>query len=170
MKSRLYFAYGSNMDRLQMADRCPNSTFVSPAMLTDYRYKIDASGFATILTETDANVWGLIWQLTPACEATLDQYEGVDKGIYQKEMIEVKVEHEFYSCLVYILAYQQAFADRKNLPYLDYQEWIVQAAKESAFPSSYQQELDSWLPDPVRFPPEVWRAELAKQRASRSFY
>ena len=63
MKNRLYFAYGSNMDRLQMADRCPDSTLVSPAILTDYRYKIDASGFATILAETGANVWGLIWYL-----------------------------------------------------------------------------------------------------------
>ena len=37
MKTYLYFAYGSNLNVLQMAQRCPDSVGISPAVLSDYK-------------------------------------------------------------------------------------------------------------------------------------
>jgi len=44
---KLYFAYGSNMDKDQMANRCPESNFAGTALLKDYRFIINRRGIPT---------------------------------------------------------------------------------------------------------------------------
>ena len=36
---KIYFAYGSNLNRTQMKQRCPNAQFLSVGFLKDYRLK-----------------------------------------------------------------------------------------------------------------------------------
>lgn len=170
MSKRLYFAYGSNMDRRQMAQRCPAASLISTGWSSNYGYKIDGRGFATIVEQEKSRVWGVVWRLTEACEMALDRYEGVSKGIYGKEMITVEAQSTPQSCLVYISAYRQALKTRPNLPNLGYQERIVAAAKEFDFPADYREELSAWLPDPEKFPVENWAVELQKQRATVGYY
>ena len=52
--------------------------------LAGWRLIINHRGVATLVPEPGARVPGLIWRLTPACEAALDRHEGVAKGVYRK--------------------------------------------------------------------------------------
>jgi hypothetical protein len=63
----------------QMAARCPGlaRTVVE---LAEWRLIINHRGIVTLVPEPRARVPGLIWRLTPACEAALDRHEGVAKG------------------------------------------------------------------------------------------
>lgn len=47
-KRRLYFGYGSNLWREQMALRCPDSQFLGMACLRGYRWMINERGYANV--------------------------------------------------------------------------------------------------------------------------
>lgn len=51
MEENLYFAYGSNLDLAQMAQRCPDAEIVGPVRLENYELRFRGSGFATVATE-----------------------------------------------------------------------------------------------------------------------
>ena len=76
----LYFAYGSNINLDQMAYRCPDARVIGPVVLEGYRlaFRGNASGngVATVVPHKGGKVHGLLWEITPACEQTLDRYEG----------------------------------------------------------------------------------------------
>lgn len=79
---RYYFAYGSNLDPDQMADRLPDSEPVGSATLRDYR--LDFGGHSPHWDGAPATVWpidgesvrGFVYQLTDEAVAILDSYEG----------------------------------------------------------------------------------------------
>lgn len=87
MTERLYFAYGSNINLNQMAVRCPAAQVVGPAVLDGYellfRGNRRGTGVATIEPLHGSQVHGLLWNLTPACEQSLDIYEGYPR-LYEK--------------------------------------------------------------------------------------
>ena len=76
MEENLYFAYGSNLDLEQMAQRCPDAKIVGPVRLENYELRFRGSGFATVAPRKGSVVYGLVWKLTPQCEQSLDRYEG----------------------------------------------------------------------------------------------
>ncbi|KAK4233288.1 hypothetical protein C8A03DRAFT_19607, partial [Achaetomium macrosporum] len=104
----LYFAFGSNLWKEQMARRCPNSPFVGIGRLRGYEWFINARRFANIApigalpssrqgnpgnpdiqsADYDSEVWGLVYELSPSDEAQLDRNEGVPRA-YQKQMVKV---------------------------------------------------------------------------------
>ena len=92
MMERLYFAYGSNINLEQMADRCPAAEVVGTAVLDGYEllFRGNRSGYgvATIEPQPGKQVHGLLWKLTPECEQSLDFYEGYPR-LYGKEDITV---------------------------------------------------------------------------------
>ena len=79
-----YFAYGSNLDLLQMQLRCPDAQFVSTARLDGYRICFPRKSFvrdcAVISIEPEAGeqVWGALYELDPADLKRLDEREGFD--------------------------------------------------------------------------------------------
>ncbi|KAI0975227.1 hypothetical protein F4678DRAFT_419675 [Xylaria arbuscula] len=100
LPERLYFAYGSNLSTTQMQQRCPQSTAIGLARLTDWTWIINQRGYANIVlerpltadekgtksitsdghdpsTDPGAEVYGLVYRLHPDDEPTLDRYEGV---------------------------------------------------------------------------------------------
>ncbi len=98
-----YFAYGSNMDKEQMAYRCPNADFVGIGEVKAYRFAIDAAGVATIIPAQSTSVEGAVWLLTDSDIANLDIYEGVKQRCYRKEYINVELANgESIKALVYI--------------------------------------------------------------------
>mgnify|MGYP005770730025 CR=1 FL=1 len=93
MEKKLYFAYGSNINLEQMALRCPAAQIVGPVVLENYellfRGNARGNGVATIAPKTGSQVYGLLWRITPACEQSLDFYEGYPR-LYQKEPVTVQ--------------------------------------------------------------------------------
>ena len=72
----LYFAYGSNLDHLQMKRRCKDSIFVKKIILKDFmltfRSKYRA---ADIERKKNSNVPGALFEISKSDEKKLDVYE-----------------------------------------------------------------------------------------------
>lgn len=81
-KKMLYFAYGSNLDVLQMQSRCPESTPVGSAYFPNW--KLVFRGVADIVPEEGAMLPVGIWEVTDKCLQSLDIYEGVKSGLYRR--------------------------------------------------------------------------------------
>ena len=78
----LYLAYGSNMNVGQMAHRCPNATPLGGFYLPDYRLVF--RGVADIDRSEGDAVPVALWKVTEECLASLDIYEGVESGLYER--------------------------------------------------------------------------------------
>lgn len=83
--TKLYLAYGSNMNRAQMARRCPKAKALRAITIDDARLVF--RGVADIEYHKGASVPVVLWEITAECERSLDRYEGVAGGVYEKRMI-----------------------------------------------------------------------------------
>ncbi|KAJ7745009.1 Butirosin biosynthesis, BtrG-like protein [Mycena maculata] len=85
----LYFGYGSNLWKHQMAFRCPENKFVGTARLPDWRWIINKRGYANVVPSKGDQVWAFLYELSPSDEVNLDGYEGVP-DCYVKQTIPVE--------------------------------------------------------------------------------
>ena len=135
-----YFAYGSNMDVAQMDDRCPGAPVQANAKLNDFRFVINSRGVASIVDAPGSVVHGVLWEISPADERTLDRYEGLRKGLYSKTTVTVETGVGIVDdVLTYTATDSNAGPSRSG-----YQEKIVAAARSHELPSGYIEELEGW--------------------------
>ena len=92
-----YLAYGSNLNREQMAFRCPDATPVGSAEIQDWQLAF-RRGYLTIEPAEGSAVPVGIWEISEQDEKSLDRYEGFPR-FYRKEYIEAGG----LPCLVYIM-------------------------------------------------------------------
>ena len=79
--TKLYLAYGSNMNKAQMRRRCPAAKPVRAIVVDDARLVF--RGVADIEFCAGATVPMVLWEITEACERELDRFEGVASGVYE---------------------------------------------------------------------------------------
>ena len=138
----LYFAYGSNMDRAAMAQRCPGSKPLGPARLMRHRFALIAEGYATIVADPGAVAHGVLWDIALADMRALDAYEDIARGLYRKIVQPVLRQGGGSArALVYV---GRAAAGAKPLP--GYLEGVIAAARGWDLPERYIQELERLLP------------------------
>jgi cation transport regulator ChaC len=143
MQQTLYFAYGSNLDRTQMTERCPSATEKSKAVIPGYRFIINSRGVASVVVDESALAEGLLWNLTKNDEERLDRYEGVSNGHYEKHWLDVILPNEVQTkALVYIATISDIGKPRPG-----YLEKIIDAAKCLEMSSSYIEHLQRWHRD-----------------------
>ncbi|MFC2002483.1 gamma-glutamylcyclotransferase family protein [Chloroflexota bacterium] len=76
-----YFAYGSNLDKKQMLERCPDSKPMFIATLPNYQVVFAGwsrkwrGGVASIKAFRGVKVLGAIYEVTEECLRRLDKYE-----------------------------------------------------------------------------------------------
>lgn len=99
-ETRLYIAYGSNLNLPQMARRCPTATVAGKSEMKGYELLF--RGVATVEPKADGSVPVLLWNIKPMDEAALDRYEGWPH-LYRKEMVDVELEGETVSAMVYVM-------------------------------------------------------------------
>ena len=99
MKTRLYFAYGMNTNRDEMALRCPTAVPMGKAILQGYRFEFKS--FATIVPDADSSVEGVLWTITDRDEQALDVLEGYPE-FYDKRHVKVSQDIE-YIAMTYIM-------------------------------------------------------------------
>jgi gamma-glutamylcyclotransferase len=87
--SRLYFAYGANLNRESMSWRCPRAQPLRAVYLRDWQ--LTFATHATIQPRIGAQVAGALWQITPECESSLDAFEGYPV-YYDKQYIDIDGE------------------------------------------------------------------------------
>ena len=81
-----YIAYGSNMMRRQMADRCPDAKLIGMGYLTGARLEFYLHATVEKTGNSRDRVPVAVWEISGADEASLDLYEGVRGGYYTKEV------------------------------------------------------------------------------------
>jgi gamma-glutamylcyclotransferase (GGCT)/AIG2-like uncharacterized protein YtfP len=137
----LYFAYGANMDPVQMAGRCPGARQLGVAMLVGHAFGIGKAGYGTALPSAGEVVHGVLWALERDDEASLDRFEGVGDGLYTKRRVRVlKPDGEVTEAMMYY-----AVDPTPGAPTPGYLERIVEVAESLGFPPDYIAALGSRL-------------------------
>jgi hypothetical protein len=138
----VYFAYGANMDPVHMAEQCPGAARLGPAILRDHAFGIAAGHYATVRRRAGSAVYGVLWQLTPADEAALDEFEGVATGFYRKDTLPVEqADRTVVDAMLY-----RPIDDAPGTASRRYLERILEVAAMLELPPSYQAELASFRP------------------------
>ena len=138
MKEKLYIAYGSNLDRRQMARRCPTAEVVCSGMLYGHELLFRGSQFgavATVEPKPGACVPVLVWKIKPSDERALDLYEGYPH-LYEKESVAVR-DHAGRQLTV--MAYVMTDGDRWRSPALPseyYYQGIREGYRQNGLPLS----------------------------------
>lgn len=103
-KTKVYGAYGSNMNLDQMSHRCPKARVIGVGTLKDYKltFRGKYKGFANVEQCKDRLVPIVLWEITEECETSLDIYEGFPNH-YIKEQVEVIVDEKPIKTMVYIM-------------------------------------------------------------------
>ena len=132
MERPLYFAYGSNINLDQMRYRCPDASVYRQAVLDNYDLRFRGSGVATVEPKEGACVYGLLWELTDKCEASLDRYEGYPR-LYIKQTLEVRT---FDGRRVPVMAYimNPELHLKPSLPPRDYYLGIKTGYEQNGLP------------------------------------
>lgn len=135
-KRNLYFAYGSNMNQIQMKKRCPESSLLGKATVSGYSFGLDEHRVATIHKNSKKYIEGLVYEISENDEKSLDRYEGVSSGCYRKEYLEIP-EYPDSKVLVYIsnrkLLYEKVCSS--------YLEDIILQAEINDFSSTYKRQI-----------------------------
>lgn len=134
--SKLYVAYGSNLNRAQMRFRCPTAQFVGVGTLENYELQFKGSphgAHATIEPKEGASVPVGVWMIQKKDESRLDLYEGYHpKGYcyYDKERISVKMDSgKSLTGMVYIMDKQMDF----GIPTKSYYDIVRQGYIDCGF-------------------------------------
>lgn len=92
----LYFAYGSNLNKREMRQRCPSSKYIGTAMLKDWQLMFRY--FLTIEPKEGMKVPIGVWEVSEKDIKSLDKYEGYP-SLYKKE----KMTIGNYTGFIYIM-------------------------------------------------------------------
>ena len=153
--SKLYLAYGSNLNKSQMRYRCPGARPLGKLMLQDACLVF--RGVADVMYQPGATVPVGVWRIDDYSERALDRYEGVSNGFYVKEYVELSNGQK---ALIYLMQ-----AEGVMPPSEYYARALVEGYKDFGLPLSYLEAAikQSWeRKDPC---PQT-QARRAKQRVS----
>lgn len=111
--AKLYVAYGSNLNKEQMAHRCPTAEFVGTGVIENYELQFRGSlhnAHATIVPKEGSSVPVGLWQVQKLDERRLDVYEGYP-SYYFKQDIPVQMEDKTVTGMVYIMDQRMDFGN-----------------------------------------------------------
>jgi gamma-glutamylcyclotransferase (GGCT)/AIG2-like uncharacterized protein YtfP len=141
MSRILYFAYGSNMNRAQMARRCPSARPLGRARLAEHAFRITSDGVANVVPAPGRHVLGVLWSCAASDMAALDVFEGVAEGWYRRAWLPVAAGTGAHHAVVYVGRTIAPGAPRPG--YLDLT--VIPGAREFGLPEWYLAQLSRWL-------------------------
>jgi len=132
-----YFAYGSNMNAAQMTERCPDSKYIFKARLPNFRLdfttysRTRGGGAADVVPDGEAEVWGLVYELTEGDLKRMDKREGPN---YRRSPMQLDAgKHGDMTAWVYEVINKQPF----EAPTVAYRQLLIDAAIKHQFPQAY---------------------------------
>ena len=142
------FAYGSNLDLIQMKERCPSSKIISKGSLANYRLDFNryssgwGGGVADVIPVKGSEVWGLVFELSDTDMDSLDFYEGCYKdrpSLYERSKVVINTpKGPIPDVWLYTVVEKQKF----EAPTAKYLGIIKKAAARWNFPNVYQRILE----------------------------
>ncbi|MDR3557847.1 MAG: gamma-glutamylcyclotransferase [Syntrophobacteraceae bacterium] len=142
-----HFAYGPNMNALQIGRLCSKPKVVTIARLPDYR--VGFFGYSpvwdgaqeSVVREPGHDVWGVVYKLSPSDKESLDASQDVrmdGNGNYFHYPARVDgVDGRTYT----VLFYKKDILGKPEKPSRPYLDIIVSGAEEKQLPAEYVQEL-----------------------------
>ncbi len=103
--SKLYVAYGSNLNKEQMARRCPTAKIYGTGFLNNWEliYRGSKTGaYATIRRKKGSKLPVAVWKIEDIDERNLDIYEGYPK-LYFKRNVMVSLPAGLKKAMVYVM-------------------------------------------------------------------
>jgi gamma-glutamylcyclotransferase len=156
-QTRLYFAYGLNLNLAEMRKKCPSAQVLGPAKLPGYQLGFYGhssvwDGATESVTSHPTNeVWGVLYQLSAAAWDTLDGYEDArfdGTGAYFHYPVEVEAANE---AVIPATIYEKAVLREPQLPSSEYLSLICQGAKEQGLPENYIALLEDIASKPASY-------------------
>jgi len=148
-----YFAYGSNLDYVQLRARCPSAQYVCRAVLRDHvlaftRPSLSRNcGVADVVQQQGRNVWGVIYLLEDRDLSALDAEEGYqpdrdrDRNAYiRQDHVRVAAENDTKQAMRVSL-YTAVKRPNPPRPSDAYMRQIIDGAKFWKLPITYIEEL-----------------------------
>ena len=137
---KYYFAYGSNLNLIQMKKRCPDFKKIGSSILDDYKllfrkHHKNGNAYLTIEKAKDKVVPIGIYEISEKDEATLDKREGIKEHCYKKEYLECDFNGNKIKGLVYIME-----NTAKAVPPQEYYEKVKQGYYDFNFDICYLEE------------------------------
>ena len=123
-RATLYFAYGSNLNKRQMLERCPDATAVRGYELLGWKLLFRRT--ADIVPAFGSTVLGGLYRITSADGLALDRYEGVRRGRYRREYFQVGGQP--------VLTYVMNNSNPEEAPSAQYFELIEQGYRDWQWP------------------------------------
>jgi hypothetical protein len=145
-KRHRYFAYGSNLDPVQMEERCPDAAAIGAALLPGHRLAFTRSskkrqcGVADVVVCELAETWGVMFAITDTDLAKLDRSEGynrvTDSGSYlwRPKQVRLQGSSEFTAVFTYIVETRES---PEPLPSRAYLGQIMSGARHWKLPGAY---------------------------------
>ena len=138
----MYAAYGSNLDPERMTLRAPHSPLQGSGWLMGWRLTFGGEdhgwegAIATVAESPGSQVYVTLYEVTSSDEKTLDQWEGVDIGLFHKVRVRVHTLDGEVLAWIYVLnAYEG------GLPSARYLGLVADAAEAGGAPDDYVTEL-----------------------------
>jgi gamma-glutamylcyclotransferase len=135
-----YFAYGSNMDARQMAQRVPAARVLGAARLPGYRLaftqrsKFGGAVSDVVVADTD-EVWGVLYEMPLAVLEHLDAFE----GLYVRKQLEVHHRAAVFPAWVYLVREPDLVS--ALVPRADYLRLLLEGAAAAQLPAAYISQL-----------------------------
>ena len=98
--SKIYLAYGSNLNHKQMRERCPQSNFIGKSLLKGWQLLF--KGAATIRAKEKSFVPVGLFEITQECENSLDVYEDFP-NLYNKKLVEIEFNGRKLKAMTYVM-------------------------------------------------------------------
>jgi len=135
----LYFAYGSNMNRAAMGQRCPGARAVGPATLASHRFFVGIDGWGSVMPSAGDAVHGVLWRLTTRDLAALHAYELLHQGLYDVRRLPVRSGGSCVRAMIYRLRRRSP-----GRPKPGYVEMIAASARTWKLPEAYVRSVERW--------------------------
>jgi hypothetical protein len=138
----LYAAYGSNLDPQQMVERAPHSIPSGTGWLVGWRLTFGGEdrgwegSLATVVEEPGAQVFVMLYDVSPMDERELDFWEGAELGLYRKLRVRVHTLEGEPEAWLYVLDDYEG-----GLPSARYLGIMADAAEVAGAPDDYVADL-----------------------------
>lgn len=134
------------MNLEQMEYRCPDARVVGTVRLEDYRLafcgRTAGNGVATIFPEEGSQVEGVLWEITPECEKSLDGYEGYPH-LYGKQTVRVRNKAGMQmDVMAYVM--NAPYKDTLASPSTLYLEGILDGCRQNGIPVKPIRDAARW--------------------------
>lgn len=105
METKIYAAYGSNMNLKQMKKRCPKAEVIGKGELLGYKltFRGKQTRVANVEQSKNDSVHIVLWAITKECEKALDRYEGYPR-LHKKEVVTIAMADGDEEAMLYVMA------------------------------------------------------------------